>query len=235
MAFKKLSAPTLKELFIQELETMMLSGELPIGSRLPPERELAKTMQISRAVVNAGIVEMADKGFLEINPRKGTYVADFHVNGKLDILVSIMKYNGGRLPNEDIRSILELRRVLLTFALELAIPRLSGEQLAELRKQCEELKTAKNSEEAAEIIFEFDHMLSSFSGNTLLPLIFSSFRSPIMTLWERYFKRHGIDIMYKRTEKLLQHMEEKDVEAAEGVISESIVETIRGKTEIYTE
>jgi DNA-binding FadR family transcriptional regulator len=46
MAFKKLNAPTLKELFIQELETMILSGELPIGSKLPPEREMAQTMQI---------------------------------------------------------------------------------------------------------------------------------------------------------------------------------------------
>ena len=38
--FKKLTAPTLKELFVQELESMILSGELKIGQKLPPEREL---------------------------------------------------------------------------------------------------------------------------------------------------------------------------------------------------
>ena len=41
MEFSKLNAPSLKELFIQELETMILSGRLMVGEKLPPERELA--------------------------------------------------------------------------------------------------------------------------------------------------------------------------------------------------
>ena len=92
--FQKLTAPTLKQLFVQELEGMILSGELAIGQKLPSERELAQKMQISRSVVNDGIAEMARRGFLEISPRQGTVVADFHRNGTLDILVSIMSYNG---------------------------------------------------------------------------------------------------------------------------------------------
>jgi len=75
MEFSKLSAPTLKELFIEQLENMILSGKLSIGEKLPSERELAESMQISRSVVNAGLTEIADKGFLEIVPRSGTYVA----------------------------------------------------------------------------------------------------------------------------------------------------------------
>ena len=88
--FKKLTAPTLKELFVQELEALILSGELAIGQKLPSERDLAQKMQISRSVVNDGLAEMARRGFLEISPRQGTVVADFHRNGTLDILVSIM-------------------------------------------------------------------------------------------------------------------------------------------------
>ena len=42
MLFKKLSAPSLKELFVAELEGMILSGKLEIGAKLPPERELAE-------------------------------------------------------------------------------------------------------------------------------------------------------------------------------------------------
>ena len=71
MQFPKLSAPSLKELFVQEMENMILSGKLAIGSKLPPERELAKAMQVSRAVVNAGLNEMEAKGFVEIRPRVG--------------------------------------------------------------------------------------------------------------------------------------------------------------------
>ena len=67
--FSKLNSPTLKELFIKELETMILSGKLQIGDKLPSERELAKSMQVSRAVVNSGISELSRKGFLDIKPR----------------------------------------------------------------------------------------------------------------------------------------------------------------------
>ena len=51
MEFKKLNAPSLKELFVNELQNMILSGKLEIGSKLPPERELAESMKVSRAVI----------------------------------------------------------------------------------------------------------------------------------------------------------------------------------------
>ena len=48
MEFNKLSAPTLKELFVEQLENMILSGKLAIGEKLPSERELAQSMQMMK-------------------------------------------------------------------------------------------------------------------------------------------------------------------------------------------
>lgn len=231
--FKKLTAPTLKQLFVQELELMILSGELAIGQKLPPERELAERMQISRSVVNDGLAEMARKGFLETTPRQGTVVADYHRNGTLEILVSIMSYNGGQLPRDEIRSILELRGVLMGFALESAIPIITPEQIERLRVQSEAFYHADSVEDAAHSIYEFDHMLSGFSGNTLLPLIFCSFRAPIKELWRRYVARYGKEGLYRRNGELLAFIEKKDADAAKRLIEESVNATIRGSTEIY--
>lgn len=77
MEFQKLQAPSLKELFIREIENRILSGALEIGSQLPTERELAEQMGVSRAVVNGGVAVLAGKGFLEIRPRVGIFVADY--------------------------------------------------------------------------------------------------------------------------------------------------------------
>ena len=55
MEFERLYAPSLKELFIAQLQGMILSGELPMGAKLPSERELCDKMRVSRAVVNGGI------------------------------------------------------------------------------------------------------------------------------------------------------------------------------------
>ena len=85
MEFEKLQTASLKELFISSVEDKILSGELPIGAQLPTERELAEMMDVSRGVVNSGIAEMAHKGFLEVRPRVGTFVADYRRVGKSDI------------------------------------------------------------------------------------------------------------------------------------------------------
>ena len=233
MEFNKLSAPTLKELFVEQLENMILSGKLAIGEKLPSERELAQSMQISRSVVNAGLAEIADKGFLEIVPRSGTYVADYRKKGTLDTLVSIMKFNGGTLPDADILSILQIRKVLTGLALELAVPRIQDEEIDQLFDLAQKLDRVADPARASEIVFEFDHLLCNFSGNTLLPLIFYSFRAPNITLFERYFRLHGYEPLRQRTDSLCQAIRAYDMEAAKEIMDKSIEETISGSTEIY--
>lgn len=56
---------------------MILSGELAFGEQLPPARELAAKMGVSRTVVTAGLVELEKLGFVEIKARQGVYVCDY--------------------------------------------------------------------------------------------------------------------------------------------------------------
>lgn len=233
MEFSKLSAPTLKELFIEQLETMILSGKLRIGERLPSERELAASMQISRSVVNSGIVDMADKGFLEIVPRSGTYVSDYRKNGKIDTLVSIMKYNGGMLPDADVRSILEIRSVLMPLAIRLCIDRITDREIDTLFESADALHRADTPEAAAAVVFEFDHQICFYSGNTLLPLIFYSFKAPNSTLFERYFRLYGYDYMRSRTDALCEAIRRKDADKAVECINISIEKTMTGDKKLY--
>lgn len=40
MEFTKLSSPSLKDLFVQQLQGMILSGALPVGAQLPRSASL---------------------------------------------------------------------------------------------------------------------------------------------------------------------------------------------------
>ena len=64
MGYSKITALSLTDLFVQQIENMILSGELAIGERLPPARELAVKMGVSRTVVTAGLVELEKLGFV---------------------------------------------------------------------------------------------------------------------------------------------------------------------------
>ena len=55
MKFKAINTLSIKELFISQIEEMILSGELKPGDKLPTERELADEMNISKTIVHDGI------------------------------------------------------------------------------------------------------------------------------------------------------------------------------------
>ncbi len=233
MEFNKLTAPSLKELFIKELEGMILSGKLAIGEKLPPERELAKTMQVSRGVVNIGILELARKGFLTIKPRVGTFISDYRRTGTLETLISILHYNGGMLRAGEIRSILEIRQALNALALQLAIPQLTDKDLMTLRKYADGIAKASNHREASERAFEFHHELAVLSGNMLMPLIYYSFKDAVVMLWERFCALHGVEKLYTNTDTLCRFIEQRNVEGAIAWSEKTLKDAIGGKDQIY--
>ncbi|MFV0527320.1 MAG: FadR/GntR family transcriptional regulator [Lachnospiraceae bacterium] len=235
MEFDKLFSPSLRELFVQQLEHMILAGKLKTGEKLPSERQLAETMQVSRAVVNGGISDLEKKGFLIIKPRIGTFVADYRRNGTLDTLIAIMKYNGGRLRDDEIRSILEVRLALGTLAVNLFLPTATDADIELLHSIAERIKVSELTSEACAAAFDFHHELAVLSGNTLIPLIFHSFKVPVLSLWERFCALYGTEALYNNTYTLWRCLSERDATGAVQWIEISIGSSTHGERPIYYE
>lgn len=233
MEFQKISSPSLRELFVQQIEHLILSGQLKIGEKLPSERQLAEMMQISRAVVNSGLTELEENGFIVIKPRSGTFVADYRQCGNLNTLMSIMKYNGGKIRDEEIRSIFEVRLALDTLVAKSCVDHISDEEIALLRKKVEAIKAAPTNSEATQAAFDFQHLFALCSGNTLIPLIFQSFKPPIFTLWQRFCELYGIECLYERNYKLWTYIQKHDTAGAIAWIEESIHDYTDGDYQIY--
>jgi GntR family transcriptional regulator len=58
-----------------ELESRVLTGELPVGSKLPPERELATILDVSRITVRQALARLERRGYVRRVQGSGTYVA----------------------------------------------------------------------------------------------------------------------------------------------------------------
>ena len=233
LEFSKLSAPSLKELFIQQLQGMILTGRLSVGAKLPPERELARQMQVSRAVVNGGVTELAQQGFLEVRPRQGTFVADYRRKGNLRTLIAIMEYAGGVLGNDEVRSILEVRRALEHLAVQRAIAQAGDEAMERLGEIVQALGQAQTHAEAAETAFLFQHELALASGNSILPLFYYSFKAPVITLWMRFCQLYGIDALYNNTQTLYGYLARRDGAGAAQWIDTYLEKAISGGQQIY--
>jgi DNA-binding FadR family transcriptional regulator len=123
MGFSKINALSLTDLFVQQVENMILSGELDVGEQLPAARELSIKMGVSRPVISAGIVELEKMGFVEIRPRKGVFVCDYRRKGTVETLVAIMRYNGGAMRRNEVKSLLEVRNAMECLCVRLVVER----------------------------------------------------------------------------------------------------------------
>ena len=214
MGFNKITALSLTDLFVQQIENMILSGELAVGEQLPPARELSLRMGVSRPVISAGLVELEKLGFVEIRPRQGVFVCDYRRRGTMETLVAIMRYNGGALRQNEVRSLLETREAMETLCMRLVCERVGVEELEQLAPILDAIRDAKDNDEAAEQVFLFHHELAVLSGNVLMPLLYYSFHPQSVYLWSLYCKRSGIQKLYQIKLRLYSALLNRDVDSA---------------------
>lgn len=85
--FKNLNAEkngaTAEEVVVR-LRDMIHNGELSSGDRLPPERDLAKLLGVSRPTLRAGIRSLSTVGILQSKQGAGTFVAAADESPTLD-------------------------------------------------------------------------------------------------------------------------------------------------------
>lgn len=71
---KPVAAKALHAQLIDQFRERILSGTLPPGSRLPPEVELARNLQVSRGTVRQALSVLESEGLLDRTQRRGTFV-----------------------------------------------------------------------------------------------------------------------------------------------------------------
>lgn len=228
MGFTKITNVSLTDLFVQQVENMILSGELAVGEQLPPARELSVRMGVSRPVISAGLIELEKLGFVEIHPRQGAYVCDYRRKGTVETLVAIMRYNGGAMRGKEVTSLLQVRQSLESLCMELVIENATEEELSGISVFLERIGMAESVEDTAEAVFAFHHELAVLSGNMLLPLLYHSFKPESIYLWTISCKRSGNERLCETKLKLYQALLDRNVKEAvsltEGSIRQAMAE-----------
>ena len=232
MALDKVNVPSVREAFIQEIENKILSGELKVGDKLPSARELCRIMGVSLTVVNAGVSELASIGFLEVHPRRGTYVADYKLNGKTEAFAAVMRYNGGKLDDHEIRSCCESRIALDSYVAKLVTDRADDEQIAQLGEYEEKLHGITEVEEFCTAITDFYRKLYSMSDNTFLTLLFNSTLEPQKGIYSAYFRKNGVASTLANTQKIYESIAARDADKAGRYLLEAVNSAISGDTSI---
>ena len=149
---------------VDHVRQLVASGELKPGDRLPPERELARKLKISRSSLRAGIGFLAAMGVLKSRHGAGTFVATGPPaldSSSLTVLGALH----GFLPWQ----MFEARLVIESSVAGLAAERATGEHLAELAEEVAEMYASMDDPQEYLIHdVRFHRTIARASGNPIL-------------------------------------------------------------------
>ncbi len=154
----------------EQLTSLITSGSLKPGQKLPSERELIAALEVSRPTLREAIQALVAMGILEARQGAGTYVSDLDPARLAEPLVLIVDLNA-TVVNE----LFDVRRMLETGAIQLAAPNIADTELDEMEAIMIGGAAAIDDAEAfmtADIAFH--RVIHRASGNTLLIALLES-------------------------------------------------------------
>lgn len=214
---------SLTKQFVKEMERRILTGEMEISSKIPPLRVLAQEFHVSRSVINAGIVELCNNGYLVTVPRKYICVSDWRKTGNFAMLNGLIE-NG--LCDEDFFDDLFAGRMTIEKAIIRAAAKARTDQdLEEIKRIidreevcCNEkvLDRSKQIKERAEVDKDFHHALAVASHNTVYTVILNSFHSlEDKLMLEFYAKEIDYAFVVEMHKSLYEALKTRDADEAE--------------------
>jgi GntR family transcriptional regulator, transcriptional repressor for pyruvate dehydrogenase complex len=149
---------------VEHVRSLISSGEVHPGDRLPPERELARKLKISRSSLRAGIGFLSAMGVLKSRHGAGTFVSSGPPaldSSSLSVLGALH----GFLPWQ----MFEARLVLESNVAALAAERATDEHIAELAEEVAEMYAALTDPHEYLIHdVRFHRTIARASGNPIL-------------------------------------------------------------------
>jgi GntR family transcriptional regulator, transcriptional repressor for pyruvate dehydrogenase complex len=164
-------AKDLTHTLVAGLKDMISGGELHPGSKLPPERELARQFGVNRGSIRQALKALDVMGVVHQRVGDGTYLtndASTTLGAPLDFLILV--------DGITFQELFEARRIVEPELAARAARRRSEDDLIELSKAVEAMKAnpAMDAEELAEQDLRFHEAIWRASGNRVCQRMFSS-------------------------------------------------------------
>jgi GntR family transcriptional repressor for pyruvate dehydrogenase complex len=158
---------------IEKIKGMIVSGELAPGSRLPPEKELAERLGLSRSSMREAVKALEVIRVLDVRRGDGTYVTSLEPKLLLEAISFVVDLHG----DDSLLEIFAVRRVLESHATALAAQRATPDEVRELDA---ELRSAEGETDVEALVrhdVRFHALVARLSGNAYLTSLLESLTS----------------------------------------------------------
>ncbi len=161
--YERISQDKLYVKVAEKVQSLIIRNELHPGDRLPPERELAERLGVSRTVVREAIKVLQERGLVQIVSGRGTFVTDLATDRVYNSISLVFQMQSNSFDDlHEIRESLEMN--IVGSAAERATP----EDIEKLRAAIEAMDQGIESpEEYVKADLEFHSVLAQATQNPM--------------------------------------------------------------------
>jgi len=211
--YSRIQSSRLYEQIVEQIEALILADKLRTGDQLPSERELAEQFNVSRTAVREAIKALREKGLVEIQSGRGTFITRDEDRTFRNSLGWVVKGRGSRLAE-----LVQVRDILEPEIAAIAAEQATAEDLQKLDEAVRVMDQALADQDADAFIetdLDFHLALAHATRNTLIPILLD----PIVDLLREQRRRiflvdGGAQRGQRHHKKILKAVVDRDPKAA---------------------
>lgn len=166
--YQEFKRDPLYEKIALHIESLVSSGKLQPGDRLPSERELAEGLGVGRGVVREAVKLLAERGLVTVSPGRGTFISGLDPKFHSEQLGRLFRRGG-----HSYSDLHEVRQILEVEIAGLAAQRATAADLDKMRQTIEEMNATVSPFTQVEFIkadTAFHAALAEATHNAVFPL-----------------------------------------------------------------
>ena len=203
----------------REIEARIVSGALPVGAHLPPERDLIDTYGVSRTVAREAVAVLASRGLVESRPRHRPVVRRPGPEAALaaagGVVEHLLRERGG------VKNLYDTRILLEGALVRHAALRARKDDIAALARALAANEAAiPDSERFYATDVAFHAVLYDIPGNPILPAVHKAFTAWLAEHWLRMPRSPERNrVNYLRHRDIFAAIQDRDPDAAEAALA----------------
>jgi GntR family transcriptional repressor for pyruvate dehydrogenase complex len=176
--FARVDNRRVSQTIADRLRTLIRTGQLAVGERLPPERELCESFGVSRVALREALRVLETNGLIQIKVGAGggavvTAPTAGQIGQGITDLLSMSALSA--------TDVTEARRIIELGIVPIVCERATEEDVADLQALCDAAAEAREKDHySVDVSFDFHLRIAAATHNPAVVMLLRSFREPIL-------------------------------------------------------
>lgn len=209
--YVKIRPKRVSEEIVAQLKSLIFNGKLKPGEKLPPERDLARLLGVSRVSLREALNALQGMGLVEIQQGNRSFVRPITTKSIHDPLVAFTKNS-----RENVIMVFEVRKYLEMGSASLAAQRATGKDIKRLEKTLKDMEEdLQKNRLGAKADLDFHSIIANATRNHayihVLQTVYDLLQEELRIAWAGVFrKKDRRQLLFQQHKKIFQAIKNRD-------------------------